>query len=278
MEYSGLQLHKKIFNDLLMEYGQHEAESLAWLILEDALEIRKADILANSRINFDSIQQLDSIVERLNNHEPIQHILGFAWFCDRKFKVTRDTLIPRQETEELVAWILEENNNKPIRVLDVGTGSGIIGISLKLERPAWNVTCLDVSVGALEVARANAEKLGVQVHFERMDILRSQPQKQYDIIVSNPPYVTVATGSSLPKNVKDYDPDLALYVPDDDALLFYRRTLELSDSILKPDGKVYFEISEEAGSELSALCKRLGFENIHIRKDLNDKDRMVRCY
>jgi len=211
--------------------------------------------------------------------EPIQYILGEAPFYGRNFSVSRDTLIPRNETEELVYRILKENPELGLRVLDLGTGTGCIPITLALELQAPEVYALDVSLAALEVARKNAAQLGAQVQFLEGDLLGATPNLDlFDVLVSNPPYVPFRDQEEMHANVLNFEPHVALFVPDEDPLLFYRAIGSWGQQLLKKGGKLYLEIYEHLSEELVQLLQSMGYTQVNVHQDLNGKNRMVTCY
>jgi len=211
--------------------------------------------------------------------EPIQYILGEAPFYGRNFSVSRDTLIPRNETEELVYRILKENPELGLRVLDLGTGTGCIPITLALELQAPEVYALDVSLAALEVARKNAAQLGAQVQFLEGDLLGATPNLDlFDVLVSNPPYVPFRDREEMHANVLNFEPHVALFVTDEDPLLFYRAIGSWGQQLLKKGGKLYLEIYEHLSEELVQLLQSMGYTQVNVHQDLNGKNRMVTCY
>ena len=219
---------------------------------------------------------LKSDFEKLKSGMPIQYILGHGPFYGRDFLVTKDTLIPRNETEELVHLIIKENPKPKLRILDIGTGTGCIPITLALEMNSPEVFAIDISEKALEVASENAENLHAKVDFSKCDILKEMPQiKDLDILVSNPPYIPLEEKGLMHPNVLDYEPDLALFVSDEDPLIFYRTIAEKGKSLLQPFGKIYFEINERFGNDVVKLLNSLGYQHTRILKDLNGKDRIV---
>lgn len=216
---------------------------------------------------------------------PVQHVFGYSEFYGRKFQVSRDVLIPRMETEELVHWILaDESDQSHISFLDIGTGSGCIALSLAAEwwdrQISFTGNAMDVSEAALAVAKSNAERLSTPMKWHLISIFEATPTmfEKLDLIVSNPPYVTLEEKVQMSDLVLDHDPELALFAPEEDALAFYRAIAERAMDWLKPEGRLYFEINEAFGPETVQLLKEMGFSNIELRKDLNEKDRMVRAY
>jgi len=229
------------------------------------------------------VEEFQKAILRLKNFEPIQYIVGETEFYGLPFKVNRHTLIPRPETEELVEWIISgqkliTNNPKSITILEVGTGSGCIAISLAKNLPNSRIFALDVSVEALKIARENAEINEVEIEFFQTDILTVEDlPKQFDIIVSNPPYVRELEKELMQQNVLRYEPESALYVANEDPLVFYRVISKLAKNHLKPNGTLFFEINEYLATEMIALLKSEGFQNIEINKDIFGKDRMLKC-
>jgi len=212
---------------------------------------------------------------QLGENTPVQLVLGEAFFFDQSYLVNEHTLIPRPETEELVAGVLERFPNNELKVIDVGTGSGCIAISLQLARPNWSITGVDIHRQTIDTAKANAEKLGANVDFRVLDVLE-EGLSGFDLLVSNPPYIPQSEAQSMNSNVVDYEPDRALFVPDSDALLFYRRLLELAKEN-KNDSPVHvaFEIHEDFGEQMIELCVSFGFKEVNLLQDLQGKDRMI---
>ncbi len=261
----------------LTAYSQVEAENLVFWLFEKHLGIRRADLpqsIPSEAVN----ERLLTDFERLLTGEPIQYIFGEAPFYGRNFLVTRDTLIPRNETEELVHRILKENPKPGLRVLDLGTGTGCIPITLALELKDPEVYALDVSVQALEIARQNALQLEAQVQFLEGDLLGSIPNLDFiDVLVSNPPYVPLRDQEEMHANVLNFEPHLALFVPDEDPLLFYRAIGFWGQQLLKTGGKLYLEIYENLADELVQLLLSLGYSQVQVHQDLNGKNRMISC-
>lgn len=264
-------------------YDQREAESIARIIFEDIdfLKNRPSEDILNGG----HAAMLNKIQSRLLTHEPLQYVLGEADFYGLKFKVNPHVLIPRPETEELVQWI--KNDIAPIapvgqgrNLLDIGTGSGCIALTLKSQLPNLDVTALDVSPLALEVVRENAEHLDADITLINMDILDGETTDSlpvYDYIVSNPPYVLAKDQADMQPNVLKYEPRLALFVPDNDPLLFYRQIARLSRKHLRSGGALYFEIHEKQAPAVVHILEATGFQNILTQKDMSGKDRMVRA-
>lgn len=260
-------------------YSSRESESIAYILLEELLNYSRTQIQLNKTeaIQDEQFEKIKEYIADLKENKPIQYVLGEADFYELKFKVNQHTLIPRPETEELVHAIINENKDENLHVLDIGTGSGCIPICLAKHLTNANVTSVDISPGAIKTARENAKLNSVQVRFEERDILNWEAYEweQLDIIVSNPPYVTNAEKEKMEKNVLDFEPHTALFVSDHDPLIFYQRIAELAQEYLKEGGKLYFEINESLGKEMSELMEQKGFYNIQVRKDINGKDRMM---
>ena len=259
----------------LSTYSQAEAENLVFWLLEHHLGLRRADLQLTILTAVDR-KPLLADFERLLTGEPIQYILGEAPFYGRSFGVTRDTLIPRNETEELVHKIIKENPKSGLRVLDLGTGTGCIPITLALELQNPEVYALDVSVQALAVARKNALQLGAKVEFLEGDLLGSIPNLAlFDVLVSNPPYVPLRDQGEMQANVLNFEPHLALFVPDEDPLVFYRAIGVWGQQLLKSGGNLYLEIYENLADELVQLLGSQGYEQLRVHQDLNGKNRML---
>ena len=262
-------------------YPDREIRSFEAIIFEHVMNYSRIDfhLKRSEPIPPAKRKAIEEIVEKLKSHEPIQYILGEADFYGLKFKVTPAVLIPRPETEELVDWILKTNKLPFPFILDIGTGSGCIPVTLKKEIPEANMAAVDVSTEALEIARSNSEKHSVFVHFIHADILDWEKQEwpsKYDIIVSNPPYVRHLEKEQMERNVLDHEPHLALFVDDENALVFYRTIIEFAKKHLNLGGQLYFEINEAFGQEMIRLMEENGFTEIELHKDLNGKDRMIR--
>ena len=259
----------------LSTYSQAEAENLVFWLLEHHLSLRRADLQLTIPTGVER-KPLLADFERLLTGEPIQYILGEAPFYGRSFGVTRDTLIPRNETEELVHKIIKENPKSGLRVLDLGTGTGCIPITLAVELQDPEVYALDVSMQAVAVARKNALQLGAKVEFLEGDLLGSIPNLAlFDVLVSNPPYVPLQDQGEMHVNVLNFEPHLALFVPDEDPLLFYRAIGVWGQQLLKQGGKLYLEIYENLADELVQLLLSQGYEQLRVLQDLNGKNRML---
>lgn len=267
---------------LLPLYDVLEAESFFYIILEDFHQMKRIDLALNPTFVFseEEVAKWNSVLEKLEKEIPIQYILGNAHFYGLEFEVNENTLIPRPETEELVEWIIKDNSKiegfKDLKILDIGTGSGCIAISLAKNLPHAKVFAIDVSEKALETAKKNAFKNEAEVTFLLKNILETEDlEQQFDIIVSNPPYVRNLEKEEIKKNVLDYEPHLALFVEDNDALIFYRKISELAQKNLTENGQLYFEINQYLGTEMIDLLEVKNFKNIELRKDIYDNDRMI---
>ena len=278
-EVSLKNLKQNIVASLIDVYEPREAESLSTLALTHLFACTHTDAILGKRVQVDTEKEkeLEEIVNRLRKQEPVQYILGVTEFYGREFNVNSSTLIPRPETEELVGLITKENTKHGLKVLDIGTGSGCIATSLFFELNESIVHAIDIDDEALKIAKENAYRLGAALNFMQGDILSNNFETEgLDIIVSNPPYVRDSEKKQMHRNVLDYEPDLALFVSDNDPLIFYRRIAEVSAKKLRQGGKLYFEINEAYGLEVKTLMQDHGFHDVEVFKDLQGKDRMVR--
>ena len=269
----------KIHKGLATAYTDGEIKALTRILATEMLGISQMAFYMKDDITLTAEQEtlLDSAIERLQQHEPIQYILGYSDFCGLRFKVTPATLIPRPETSELVEWIASEANGKE-KILDIGTGSGCIAVSLAHSIPQATVSAWDISAEALAVATENSKANNCAVTFREVDILAYQPNDElFDIIVSNPPYIKEVEKEQMEANVLDWEPHTALFVPDNDPLLFYRTIAQRATTMLRPGGKLYFEINRAHGKETMEMLAALGYTNIELRKDFADNDRMIRA-
>lgn len=282
-----------LLQELSSLYDAQEIESFFYLILECFHNKKRIDLALDPDMEMDAMQLLrwESVLSELKNEKPIQYILGETEFYGLPFLVNENTLIPRPETEELVEWIIKSTNyetqSTKLRILDIGTGSGCIAISLAKNIPNAEVSAIDVSEKALATAKKNAEINKVEVNFINVDILKIndlvelpssnfQLPTQFDIIVSNPPYVRNLEKAEIKPNVLEYEPHLALFVEDTDALLFYKKIAQLAQKNLSENGKLFFEINQYLGKETVELLEDLGFKNIELKKDIYGNDRMIR--
>lgn len=278
--YSSKALFTRCTGELSEIYQPEEARQISKLLFSDLLNISFEKIMMDEQISLDDkqIKQFEQSVIDLRNHRPIQYVLGKAHFYGRDFLVNHHVLIPRQETEELVREIIIDHKRSGLQILDIGSGSGCIGIILALEMPESTVTLLDVSGDALDISRENAHRFNANCNLIEGDILNMQslPSK-YDIIVSNPPYVTESEKALMHRNVLMHEPGRALFVPDHDPLVFYQKIASLASGSLTPRGRLYLEINERFGWEVIRICESAGFSSVVLLKDLNGKDRMVKA-
>jgi release factor glutamine methyltransferase len=278
-------------------YDEREASNIASLVLENITGLLRVDriIKKEDRLVVQQLHHLTEIHHRLMHYEPIQYALGEAWFYGMKLFVNKNVLIPRPETEELVDWIIkdvqatgknvferkegEADETTQLKILDVGTGSGCIAMALKKTMPKAEVWACDINDEALDVARRNGSELDIRVDFVGVNFLDEAQRKQLptvDIIVSNPPYIPEREKETMPFNVIDHEPHRALFVPNDDVLIFYKALMEFSKSRLYENGTVYMEIHEDSGSAVIKLFEKEGYK-IELRKDMQGKDRMVKA-
>lgn len=278
-------MFRQIVDTLVPKVGEREARALAFVVLEDAFGLSRTDIYLGKDTAFseDDTIRLEKILRRLEQGEPVQYVIGTAQFCDLTFRVTPDTLIPRPETEELVGWVASLlPSAAPCSVLDVGTGTGCIAISLAKQFPRAQVTAWDISEGALAVARQNAQANGVTVDFRRTDVLEvvnesavSAPSSDALYIVSNPPYICERERAEMETHVLDYEPASALFVPDTDPLLFYRALARLGQQLHA--AAVLVEINQAYGQETVEMFQSSGYSNVELRRDIYGKDRMIKA-
>jgi release factor glutamine methyltransferase len=266
----------KIHEGLAIAYSDGEIKALARILATELLSVSQMAFYMKDDIALTAEQEalLNDAIERLQKHEPIQYIFGHTEWRGLDLLVTPATLIPRPETAELIYWILEScDRSKPLHVLDIGTGSGCIAIALKKSAPLWQVIGIDISPDALEIAHENAKRNSVEVEWTQADILSPITNYQFpilDIIVSNPPYICHREKANMDARVLDYEPHSALFVPDDEPLLFYRRI-----AAMKSAKSLYFEINEAYGKEVCDMLKELGYTDIQLKHDIYGKPRMV---
>ena len=267
--------HKKL-SDL---YPKSEIDTFFYWIAEDVLELERIQVSLNSekKIEESQLKMIKSYLKRLLKEEPIQHILGYTEFYGLRFKVNSDVLIPRPETEELVDWVINDLKNEKTRhIIDIGTGSGCIPISLKKNLPQHNLSGLDVSREALKLVKENAEANKVEIDIIEQDILSTETLPSgVEVIVSNPPYVRSLEKNKISKNVLEYEPHLALFVEDDNPFLFYEKIVKLAKLLPYPV-IVYFEISQYLKKDFEALMQYLGIKSVEIRQDFRGNDRMAK--
>ena len=264
------------------QYPDTEASAIAKAILTDVFQLSTTDLYASKDMNFSTNQaeKLEVIITRLRENEPLQYILGNCYFCGLNFHVEPGVLIPRPETAELVEWIISDRkcSDSLIRILDIGTGSGCISISLAKNLPQSEVHAWDISEDAIRIASGNAARLDANVRFRQTDVLGQVPtDTMMNVIVSNPPYITEAERTDMDANVTDWEPDTALFVPDNATLLFYERIADIGKQILTPDGTIYFEINQRFGTETVDMLRKKGYRNVELRKDLSGNDRMIKA-
>jgi len=265
-------------NELSDLYPENELKSIMYISINSHLGLTKSGtILQSERILKDEeILVLKNIVDRLQNMEPIQYILSETKFFGLSFHTKKGILIPRPETEELVDWIIKDNKNSEKRYLDIGTGSGCIIISLA-KNLKGTFDAIDVSKESIRVSEKNILINKVNVNLKQTDILHSELEGEWDIIVSNPPYVLNSEKELMNKNILNWEPDLALFVEDKNPLIFYKEIAKKASTVLRKNGFLYFEINENFGKETIKLLEEIGFVNIELKKDVNGKDRMVKA-
>lgn len=271
---------KNIRSRLAHVVGEREAYWMSRDIIEEVMGYSEVDMLLKAdEVLSDYVERhIDAITTRVEGGEPLQQVLGWARFAGNRFKVTKDTLIPRPETQELVDMIIARHGeSKDLRVMDVGTGSGCIAISLARGLKFAQVSAIDISPEALTVAHDNAKSLRTQVDFECRDALSLQSRggECYDIIVSNPPYIVESERVGMECRVLDHEPLSALFVPDDDALLFYRAIARWGREVLRKGGYIYYEINPLFADEMKVMMREMGYDNIEIVKDMQARDRML---
>ena len=270
---------RQISEGLSSCYAAGEVSALTRIITMELLGVSQMTYFLKDNVTLTAKQEalLDNAIERLKKQEPIQYILGYSDFCGLRFKVTQATLIPRPETSELVEWIASEATGKA-SILDIGTGSGCIAVSLAHKLSQSKVTAWDISNDALAIAAKNSKTNKCAVSFEHVDILAYQPTGElFDIIVSNPPYIKEVEKEQMEANVLDWEPHTALFVPDNDPLLFYRTIAQKGLTMLRNGGRLYFEINRAHGKETAEMLAALGYTSIELRKDFAENDRMIRA-
>ena len=263
---------------LTLHESYAELESVAYLVFEKIFGLDKTAILAEKGVANDAADRLMVISRRLNDHEPVQYILGEAHFLGRTFLVNESVLIPRPETEELVRFVIDhtKSKNQVSKIVDIGTGSGCIAISLTLALPSSKLFATDISIDALNLASKNASSLGANVEFVLHDILQTRLPFSLDVIVSNPPYIARHERDGMPKNVVNYEPDVALFVSDDNPFIFYEKLLHRAKESLLPHGLLSVEINERFGKEVARLFIAEGFQSVEVINDLFGKNRIVK--
>ena len=274
--------YNELWHLLAPLYGDGEAKAIARLVFEVRFGLSMSDICLgkDTQLSANNQTELKGIADRLLEQEPIQYVLGQADFCGRTFMVNEYVLIPRPETEELCQWINSQDASPRVRLLDIGTGSGCIAITLAAMYPKAEVTACDISPEALEVARENAKRTHVNVSFEQIDILHLPSNllhQTYDLIVSNPPYICNKERACMEANVLEHEPHTALFVPDDDPLLFYHAIAQYGQTALEPEGWLYFEINPLYAQPLSDMLHMMSYHDIELKLDQYGKQRMIRA-
>ena len=265
---------KEFLKSITPLYNKDEASSLYYMLCEEYLALSKSKLIIaeDMDLTIEKTNYLYSCLDRLKKHEPIQYVLGKTKCCNLNFSVNESVLIPRPETEELVNIILKnELGNKT--VLDIGSGSGCIAVSLAKHSPKAKVTALDICKDAIELSQRNAKENDVNLEFINADILNYKSDKKYDIIVSNPPYVLESEKKHMSKNVLDYEPELALFVKNDDPLQFYKAILDFAKNSLNKNGEIYFEINETCNNEIKDIAYDYGYSNVDCKLDVFGKNR-----
>lgn len=276
------QAQQYLSENLKAVYEQRETAAVISWLLEELTGLKKSERLIHKEKPLTAEQEilLKKYCGELQQHKPLQYVLGYTYFMKMKFSVNENVLIPRPETEELVEWIVQSAGDKHRQhhILDIGTGSGIIPVSVKKNMPAAEVSAMDISAEALSVAKKNAETNHTEIYFQQADILNENEWETFaafDIIVSNPPYIRLSEKNGMDSNVLLYEPHLALFVDDNDALLFYRKIICFAKRHLNDNGYLFFEINEALGDETVRLLQENNFSDITLKKDFQGKDRMV---
>ena len=278
--------YQQLWRLLAQNLGEGEAKAVARMVYEVRYGLSFSDILLgkDERLSAEQQEELQGIAQRLLRHEPVQYVLGEATFCGRTFHVAPGVLIPRPETEELCRWVVAEGRKDgatDLRILDIGTGSGCIAITLAAELPEAQVTAWDISEEALAIAQANARRLGTRVTFQHTDILNPNLfnllilNSKFSIIISNPPYICNKERAAMEPNVLDHEPETALFVPDDDPLLFYRAIAQYAQQALCEGDSLFFEINPLYATALQELLRAMRFSRIALRNDQYGKPRMI---
>lgn len=271
--------YRELWRTLEPLYGNGEARAITDYVLDVCFGLSKADILCGAveEMTAEKTAELNKIFGRLMEGEPVQYVLGRAEFSGRWFNVRPGVLIPRPETEELCAWITADSKaSASPKVLDIGTGSGCIAITLQLDMPESKVTAWDISADALDVARENAQQLGANVNFVKLDALNAKPEGEWDVIVSNPPYICEKEKKDMAVNVLEHEPHTALFVPDADPLLFYRAITRLAVQTLSKGGRLYFEINPIYADDTCHMMQTEGMTAVELRSDMYGKQRMAK--
>lgn len=271
--------YRELWRTLEPLYGNGEARAVTDYVLDVCFGLSKADIMCGAveEMTAEKAAELNKIFGRLMKGEPVQYVLGRAEFSGRWFNVRPGVLIPRPETEELCAWITADSKaSASPKVLDIGTGSGCIAITLQLDMPESKVTAWDISADALDVARENAQRFGANVNFVKQDALNAKPEGEWDVIVSNPPYICEKEKKDMAVNVLEHEPHTALFVPDADPLLFYRAITRLAVQTLNKGGRLYFEINPIYADDTCRMMRAEGMTAVELRSDMYGKQRMAK--
>ena len=274
------EFHRFFLEELKLVYEAPEASAITYMIFEFMAGIDKQAIITQPQraVTVALQQQIETALKRLKQMEPVQYVIGYAWFCNLRFKVSPAVLVPRPETEELVKSVLDFIKKHPVQtLLDIGTGSGCIPISIKNKVPALNVTAIDVSEAALQVAKENGVNLGADIHFLNSNFLLEESWKSlgtFDVIVSNPPYIPETELVTMPENVTAFEPHLALFVPNNERFIFYEKIAAFGLGHLTASGCIFMETHEDFAKEVQAIFINLGYE-ASIKKDLYEKERMI---
>lgn len=275
-------LHQYSLSSLKSQYPETEAKNLTYMALSYIFNFSRYQI----HVNFDKIVDKDqyakikNIVDELKQYKPIQYIIKETEFYNCRISVSEDVLIPRPETEELVDWIIQDTKNEKIEILDIGTGSGCIAIALAKSLSSSKVTAIDISPNAIEIAKSNAIANKVEIKFQEVDLFDIQKELQvskFDIIVSNPPYIRECEKTIMKPNVLNWEPEISLFVPDDNPLLFYNFIIQLATTSLKSKGQIFLEINENYPEEVKKVLMKNDFSSIEIRKDISGKFRMIKA-
>lgn len=273
--------YEKLWNRLCTVYDAGEAKAIVRMVLDERFGLSATDVYCGkvTQLSSDEQEELEKIMLRLEQAEPVQYVLGWANFCNRQFSVAPGVLIPRPETEELCSWITEDvGNRQQPAILDIGTGSGCIAISLALDIKGSAVSAWDISTDALRIAKENAARLCAGINIMKQDALTPpKDADRWDVIVSNPPYICEKEKAEMERNVLDNEPAIALFVPDNDPLLFYRAIALYGTKALKPKGMLFFEINAAYAAETCNMLRQLGYVDVEARNDLFGKARMVRA-
>ena len=266
---------RDLSRNLQSAYEKEEADNISLMILEDITGKERSFLLAGNQLllNEEDAARLSSMIRRIMEHEPVQYVLGYQHFYNRVYKVDPRALIPRPETEELVHLVVKENQGFNGDILDIGTGSGCIPITLAKELPGSRIYAVDVEKDALTLAGENALAHGAEIEFSRLDILKSIPEKSFDIVISNPPYITPEEQKHLTANVKDYEPPKALFSTN--GVQFYQRFSEIFAEIINPGGKFYLELNEFHAGSINSLFTSPQFEHVRLLEDINGKPRFL---